>query len=327
MSQKNYNPDIHGPLPDVEEVDLADEQKEEEKEEGKEEEKDAEDEAPGRPSAPPLFVPISVPPPASPAGLRVISTVPPSHPSNPASDGTFFRFWPDDLGLAIGGGYWSDVPSPEELCVHVKGGGGAVFLAKNTRTEKVGGVIFWGAEGRGEAGVGCFNPVEYAEAGDWRAGDEVVLLDYTPSALQHLDGLVSSSVADLPGSYSLAGTGTGWNLDAENLRFGRCGIVGDWWKELSVVITFIRPVKVGGVRTDSPPDLPYKIESQTKGGAWELVEENCQGNTRVEGRGVTSKSMRLTWANTDLHKMKGLSTYRSGGGIHAEIWLEFNPDW
>ena len=199
------------------------------------------------------------------------------------------------------------------------------------RTGKVGGVIFWGAMGSGDAGVGCFNPAQHAEAGDWMAGDEVVLLDYTPSALGGaLDGLVASSELDLPGSYSLGGGGTGWNLDAEYLRFGGCGIVGDWWKELSVVITFVRPVAVGGVRTDSPPDLPYKVECQTKSGDWEVVKENCQGNTRV-GRGggwgkLSSKAVRLTWGSTDLHKTNGLSTYKSGGGIHAEVWLELLID-
>jgi hypothetical protein len=33
-------------------------------------------------------------------------------------------------------------------------------------------------------------------------------------------------------------TGTGWNLEGSEIAFGRCGIVGDWWKELVVEFDF-----------------------------------------------------------------------------------------
>ena len=56
-------------------------------------------------------------------------------------------------------------------------------------------------------------------------------------------------------------TGTGWNLEGSEIAFGRCGIVGDWWKELVVEFDFgEEEVTVTGVRTDSGEDLPVKVE-------------------------------------------------------------------
>jgi len=222
----------------------------------------------------------------------------------------------------MGGVYWADVPSPDDVCSNVKAGGGTVLLCRNSRTGKENGVLFWGANGIGEAGIGCYNYAEDASQGDWEVGDEVVLLDYDAGARGALEGLVSASDADLTGSYTLAnGTGIGWNIDAEHLRFGRCGIVGGWWKELAVEVTFRQPVNVAGLRTDSPPSLPYNIECLAKNGNWENAKANCEGNTRIPNSMMT-KAVRLSWESTDMHQMNGLSTYRSGGGLHAEVFLE-----
>jgi hypothetical protein len=207
--------------------------------------------------------------------------------------------------------------------VHVKEGGGAVLRCRNARTGKEEGVVFWGADERGSAGTGFYNPAAFAQSNDFEVGDEIVLLDFEPAALEPFAGLVSSTELDLNGVYRLKeGTGTGWNLDAENLRFGRCGIVGDWWKELSVEIEFRHEVDVGGIRTDSGVDLPYRVERLLEGrGQWELVQGGCTGNTRLDGGAVFTRALRLTWESTDMHKSGGLSTMRSGGGLHAEVWL------
>ena len=183
--------------------------------------------------------------------------------------------------------------------------------------------MFWSAEGSGDAGTDSFNPAGLANADDWRVGDEIVLLDFVPEALEPFAGLVSASDADFSGVYKLKeGVSTGWNIDAENMRFGRCGIVGNWWKFLAVEIFFRSSVNVGGIRTDSSPELPYIVECQAKDGEWEVVDTHCTGNTRLSTPSLT-RAVRLTWESTDMHQARGLSTMRSGGGLHAEVWLAF----
>jgi len=197
-----------------------------------------------------------------------------------------------------------------------------VLRCRNLRSGREDGVLFWGAENSGEPGIGCFNPTEYSQAGDWQVGDEIVLLDMEPEASGMLAGLVSANEAGFPGSYALAdGCGTGWNLNAEHMRFGRSGIVGSWWKELYVEIKFSQPVAIGGIKTDSSEELPYKVECLTKAGVWEVVKENCRGTTRLDST-VMTRAVKLSWMDTDMHKLGGLCTMRSGGGIHAEVWLE-----
>ena len=102
------------------------------------------------------------------------------------------------------------------------------------------------------------------------------------------------------------GCGTGWNLNAEHMRFGRSGIVGSWWKELYVEIKFSQPVAIGGIKTDSSEELPYKVECLTKAGVWEVVKENCRGTTRLDST-VMTRAVKLSWMDTDMrgHSSQG----------------------
>ena len=79
-----------------------------------------------------------------------------------------------------------------------------MLRCRNLRSGREDGVLFWGAENSGEPGIGCFNPTEYSQAGDWQVGDEIVLLDMEPEASGMLAGLVSANEAGFPGSYALA---------------------------------------------------------------------------------------------------------------------------
>ena len=45
--------------------------------------------------------------------------------------------------------------------------------------------------------------------------------------------------------------GTGWNLAGDEIAFGRCGLVGDRWRELSVTFEFDSP---GGVAVSAEGD-------------------------------------------------------------------------
>ena len=47
-------------------------------------------------------------------------------------------------------------------------------------------------------------------------------------------------------------------------------------------IKFSQPVAIGGIKTDSSEELPYKVECLTKAGVWEVVKENCRGTTRLD---------------------------------------------
>eukprot|EP00927_Polykrikos_kofoidii_P054275 TRINITY_DN48712_c0_g1_i1.p1 TRINITY_DN48712_c0_g1~~TRINITY_DN48712_c0_g1_i1.p1 ORF type:complete len:654 (+),score=73.63 TRINITY_DN48712_c0_g1_i1:158-1963(+) len=219
--------------------------------------------------------------------------------------GKVFQFRAQDLTAIIGP--WA---SQGGSLAHVKDGKGAVLRACNPRTGKESGVLLWGCndiDGSGAADAhGCWNPVEFCTTDDWQTGDTVELLDFCEE-----DVLVG---VPLPVVKHECLTGTGWNLDGEHIQWGRCGIVGDWWKALEVQFDFDREYRVTGVRTDSV-DLPFSVSYLAKTGKWVQATSGLTGFATVIP--FVASSCRLSWADTNMHQLRGLSTYRSGGGVHA----------
>ncbi|CAE8716110.1 unnamed protein product [Polarella glacialis] len=221
--------------------------------------------------------------------------------------GRFFEFRAADLTAIIGP--WASQGGVEHRFVHVKGGDGAVLRARNSRTGKEDGVLLWGCKTGGGA-YGCWNPSEYATPTDWQPGDKVELLDYG-AAYEEL-GLGSA----LPVVKHEATTGTGWNLSGEHIMWGRCGIVGNYWKALEVQFDFGRKYRVTGVRTDCL-DLPFDIYYLAEGGDWVKFGIGLTGATAVSA--VVTSACKISWNETNMFQLRGLSTMRSGGGIHAEF--------
>ena len=131
--------------------------------------------------------------------------------------------------------------------------------------------MFFGAGGGANGvGVGCWNPAEYSEPGSFRRGDVLVLVHFVGNdvpaptlPVEFAENTLRPPVLSrvLAPSRITKSTGTGWNLEGSEIAFGRCGIVGDWWKELVVEFDFgEEEVTVTGVRTDSGEDLPVKVE-------------------------------------------------------------------
>ena len=198
---------------------------------------------------------------------------------------------------------------------HVKDGDGAVLRCVNARTGKTSGVLLWdvGAAGASGAGVGCWNPSEYAAADDFRVGD---VLDFPDLAAPPLDLAPVQRVT--------FNTGTGWNLAGPHLAFGRCGVVGDWWRTLEAEFRMDEETRVVGVYTDAPSELPVAVYHLAEGEEERWVEARTR-ETATRGRvvviepAVKTRGVRVAWETTDLHKTGGLSTARSGGGVHAHI--------
>jgi len=253
-------------------------------------------------------------------------------PGAPGGDaaGRFFQFDAVDLSGVVG--EW-DMRVPDDAPVHVKGGKGATFRARNQRTGKEGGIVVWagwappkqvsGASTPGDS-LGCWNPAEYNAADDWAPGDVLDLLDWTEfvDTGKEVGGLAPP--AALPVRTHTLTTGTGWNLPGSEVAFGRCGLVGDWWKALGVEVEFEGDCLLTGVRTDSM-QLPYAVDVLV-GNAWTAHGSGLLGDTDLTP--VECARARVTWEGTDLHKSGGLSTARSGGGFHCEftgIVLEGGP--
>ena len=120
-------------------------------------------------------------------------------------------------------------------------------------------------------------------------------------------------------------------MAGDEIAFGRCGLVGDWWRELSVQFEFDSPggVTVSRVRTDSGRDLPCVAEVQIDGDSvsWRPVPVTCDAGSSSAGSSSAGSSVvianvtkvRCVWSETDLHKTNGLSTARGGGGVHCEV--------
>ena len=209
--------------------------------------------------------------------------------------------------------------------------------------------MFFGAGGGyNGVGVGCWNPAEYSEPGSFRRGDVLVLVHFVGNNVPALTlpAGIPLEVAEitmrvLTPTRVTKHTGTGWNLEGSEIAFGRCGIVGDWWKELVVEFDFgEEEVTVTGVRTDSGEDLPVKVEvwspsilrGHTVECRWDEVNLGLpeRNYDPALSSGITTgqrtvpafhnvRKVRCSWAETDLHKTRGLSTARGGGGIHCEV--------
>ena len=263
-------------------------------------------------------------------------------PGAPSSeDGKFFLFSSARLAKVLRGRPWASHGSLEDAGTNVKGGAGATLIVRNQRTNKESGCMFFGAGGGANGvGVGCWNPAEYSEPGSFRRGDVLVLVHFVGNNVPALTlpAGIPLEVAEitmrvLTPTRVTKHTGTGWNLEGCEIAFGRCGTVGDWWKELVVEFDFgEQEVTVTGVGTDSGEDLPVKVEVCMRGmDSWYEVNLGSPGrsydlrmssSTDALRRTIVLdglEKVRCTWAETDLHKTHGLSTARGGGGIHCEV--------
>ena len=72
-----------------------------------------------------------------------------------------------------------------------------------------------------------------------------------------------------------------------------------------------------GVQTDSPDALAFSV-SVLRDGGWILAAHGLTGAADVSAS--KARRVRVTWEDTDLHKIGGLSTARSGGGLHVRLF-------
>ena len=251
----------------------------------------------------------------------------------PSEDGKFFLFSSARLAKVLRGRGWASHGTLADAGGHVKDGAGAVAVVTNQRTGKRGGCLLWGAGGGSiGVGVGCWNPAEYSDPGSFRRGDVLVLPDFVGADVPAAGTAAGSSSRIekvLAPARVTKTSGTGWNLAGDEIAFGRCGLVGDWWRELSVTFEFDSPggVAVSRVRTDSGADLPCVAEAQIindgeSSDAWRPVPVTCDAGSSSAGSSVVIANVtkvRCVWSETDLHKTNGLSTARGGGGVHCEV--------
>ena len=253
----------------------------------------------------------------SPVVKVVDATYPDASALEENPKGKWFRFRMEDLTAIVGD--WACTNLEAYKTQNIKGGDGATFVAKRRLKNGTDGksaavIVFGGPDG---LGVGCWNPAGYANAGDWEVGDTFELLNYT------------SELAMPPLTFPLSiakyetHSGTGWNLPGEVIRFGQAGLVGDWWKELDVEFV-LHDVgsRVYGVHTDAPYDaLPFTVTALRSDGEWhkvELAKRECPWGKPFKIPLDDASSIRVRWETTDLNRLPG-STYRSGGGLHANI--------
>jgi len=218
----------------------------------------------------------------------------------------------------------------------------SVFRAKNLRSQTEGGFLAFPRDGSivHIHGYGCWNPEAFRAASDFLTGDIIELPDlsiltyladkvYAEYMLETYDLLQALRI---PVASYTALASTGWNIPAENIQFGKSGVVGGWWGALQIEYEFEASTEVHGNMSDSV-GLPYTVEYfDDASGIWvafqngnqvldDLSEKQHNGEfygTVCFDSAVTTSKIRINWESTDLHQSQGLSTYRSGGGFHAE---------
>ena len=231
----------------------------------------------------------------------------------PEPEGKWFRFKSEQLSEICGVSDWGDGNLDGWKTGVIKSGEGASFsVADRDR----GVVVFQHESG---LGVGCSNPCDYARAGEWNVGDRLKLLAYS-NENQPPPYTFAMSIEDY-----VCQTETGWNLPGHLIRFGQCGLVGGWWKEMEIEFK-IEEASVGtriyGVHTDASfESLPFTAKALRSDGEWHDIK--LSSKSAPWGRAFASimddvSAVRVRWESTDLHKLAN-STYRSGGGIHASL--------
>jgi hypothetical protein len=253
-----------------------------------------------------VFLKAPPPPPTPPNTLQVQGTL---------EDGKVAIFSVDEINSVLGENNYATVPDGQNIFdqMDIKGNQGFVLRAENTRTEKVGGLLVWA---NSTTAFGTWNPREYSKANDWEKYDMVPLIDYIAF---HVHTVVRVP-DDTDVTISTNTYNTGWNLPAEAIRFGQCGLVGGWWNEMEIEYELEEAMPVVGIWSDSV-ELPYTIKYESLiSGDWVVHKESNFGNHLFDGP-LYAKKWRLNWNSTDLFETQGLSTYRSGGGLHAELMV------
>jgi hypothetical protein len=191
----------------------------------------------------------------------------------------------------------------------IKANEGMALRVKNERTRREGGLLLWFD---GQIVFGTWNSVGFLSGPstfeEWEIGDKITFLDFPlPGALAEVS------------AYSGI-TATNWNLDADAVRFGQSGLVGNVWREMEIEYDLEEGEKISGVWTDSIT-LPYSVKYYNeKSKRWVTLKENCKGSFEDDVLlSVPATRWRLHWDSTALDNTGGLSTFRSGGGIHAEL--------
>ena len=183
---------------------------------------------------------------------------------------------------------------------------GTVLRARNERTGKEGGLLIWSD---GVTARGAWNPLEYGESNDFHL-DEISLLDF-PGPLERNN---IPEVECFRSSTTFRGL-----LKADNIRFGKMGLVESSWGNMTVEYDLELENELKGVWSDSK-DLPYSIQyydSAREG--WVLSYTNCTGTVVGLTTPSTAKRWRLHWDDTHFFRANGLNTVRNGGGLHAEL--------
>merc|ERR1719223_1215257 len=191
----------------------------------------------------------------------------------------------------------------------IKANEGMVLRVRNERTMREGGLLLWFG---GQVIFGTWNSVAFLTGPstfeEWEIGDKITFLDFPlPGALAEIS-VYSGIMA------------TNWKLDADAIRFGQSGLVGNFWREMEIEYDLEEGEKISGVWTDSIT-LPYSVKYYNeKSKRWVTLKENCKGSFEDDVLlSVPATRWRLHWDSTALDNTGGLSTFRSGGGIHAEL--------
>jgi len=197
---------------------------------------------------------------------------------------------------------------------HIKENQGFVLRAKCNRTGREDGLMIWS---NSTHAFGSWNPRDSSSAGDFMDDDVLTLLDYCP--LSYGRRIATSSEV----TYSLSNdTTTEWNLPAEMIQFGQCGLVGQSGGAMEIHYELTQALPVWGVWSDSV-DLPYDVMYEDIfSGTWMIQEENLTG-TELFPAAVFAKKWKIRWESTDISKSNGLTTPSGGGGLHAQLIVQY----
>ena len=203
----------------------------------------------------------------------------------------------------------------------LKEGHGTTVRMKNKRTNTTIGCVLKVMDNDRLKLQGWSNPLEHAHDHTWQNGDTLELIDYAYDNMYH----------QVPFKIDHC-TSTGWNIHKEAIRVGKSGIVGDWWKELTVVLDLVVPldllehglyiwcdcVKFDIMNPNYDNDnLEYKRDSFIDN-LWFVNRNFTTDNSNIGLEEITQ--LHLLFPSTDLHQSESLSTFRDGGGVHIELF-------
>jgi hypothetical protein len=157
---------------------------------------------------------------------------------------------------------------------------------------------------------GHYNPYVYTSVGDFAVGDKLEIQDYEPITNGDCVPEEYGIVAFL--NLEQSSSGTGWNVPISNVRIGKFGVIGGWYKDFEYTVYLDT-----AVTTFWCDAVGIVIDVSTDGGnSFSPVTAPASNPTLRSLGSSVSGYIQIRFYSVSHLTLNGLITSREAGGLH-----------